>query len=59
MRNKNIIRKVSIKRIPICLTYKLYNMVIEFEVKKQCHRIIKMAKLRSHCTCWGPWFKDR
>ena len=33
-------------------------MVIEFEVKKQCHRIIKMAKLRSHCTCWGPWFKE-
>ena len=34
-------------------------MVIEFEVIKQCHRIIKMAKLKSHCTCWGPWFKDR
>ena len=32
-------------------------MVIEFEVKKQCHRIIKMAKLRSHCTCWDHGLK--
>lgn len=34
-------------------------MEIKFEKKQLSQRVIKMAKLRSKCTCWGPWFKDR
>lgn len=34
-------------------------MEITFEKKQLAQRVIKMAKLRSGCTCWGPWFKCR
>ncbi len=34
-------------------------MEIKYEVKKLPKHVIKMAKLRSNCSCWGFGFKSR
>ena len=34
-------------------------MTIEIKQKSFKKPGVKMAKLRSGCTCWGPWYKDR
>ncbi len=33
-------------------------MIIEFEIEQIDDRVVTMSRLKTHCTCWGPWFKD-
>lgn len=32
-------------------------MDIEFEIKELDKRMVITDNLKTHCTCWGPWFK--
>jgi len=33
-------------------------MIIEFEIEELDERIVTKGRLKTHCSCWGPWFKD-
>lgn len=49
--------KVDLK-LPYLLIFKIFNMVIEFEILEIDDRIVTMGRLKNGCGCWGPWFTN-
>lgn len=33
-------------------------MVIDYDIVQVDEQVVTMGRLKSSCTCWGPWFKD-